>query len=148
MSDVATILEYWAARVDLPESNAQMTSYFGIQKKSSGLILLKTLFLNLGIATDRHCIWGFIGLDWVHPGEGSLKNPPGLSISQQMEMWMEPEHWADINNLVASIRQMWGIGKAENPIRAAMSQLASTAAFLQHPCCSPFVFVPAFFIYF
>ena len=108
----------------LPTRPAQLTQHMGFQKKTAVLILLKTLMRNLGIASDRHCIWAFIGLGWVHPGESDIENPRGLDISHQMEMWLEKESWPDANDFVGDTRQLWGLGLSMNPKREMMVSLA------------------------
>ena len=57
----------------------------------------------------------------MHPGEADIDNPDPLNISHQVEMWLEEKYWAEVNDIIGSIRQLCNKGSAEEMLAVAKS---------------------------
>jgi len=86
----------------VPRTVQHFCCFYGIQKKSTCLLLSTTKEGPVGIPVDRHLKAAFRNLGWVPPEV----NDPTL-MSEMVEIWLPMDHNADVNNHIAGIRQLY-----------------------------------------
>jgi hypothetical protein len=86
----------------IPQTVEQCLCLYGMRKKSACLFLSAFLGKPVGVPVDRHLQAAFKNLKWVHP-----ECTNATAMSHMIELWLPMEDTADINNVVAGLRQMF-----------------------------------------
>ena len=91
------------------------TCFFGMQKKSACLLLSTVCRRPFGVPVDRHLKIAFRNLGWVYPNCRDA-----TEMAELVELWLPTEETAQLNNVIAGIRQLVQAGET-----SFMSSVAS-----------------------
>ena len=86
----------------VPYTLGNFVCFFGMRKKSACLFLSAVCGRPFGIPVDRHLKAAFLNFGWVHPN--SIDE---TCMSYQVELWLPMDEIADVNNVLASLRQLY-----------------------------------------
>jgi hypothetical protein len=98
---VKGFLQYLSVHM-VPYTLENFVCFYGFKKKSACLFLSAVCGRPFGIPVDRHLKAAFLNCGWVHPN--SIDE---TCMSYQVELWLPMEETADINNVLASLRQLY-----------------------------------------
>jgi endonuclease III len=98
-----------------PKTVESCACVYGMQKKSACLFLHSVFDAPVGIPVDRHLSAAFLNLNWVAP---NCVDP--TVMSHQVELWLPMNETAEINNVVAGLRQLY----QKREYRAVIVELA------------------------
>jgi endonuclease III len=112
-----------------PRTVEACLAVYGMQKKSACLFLSSVFGCPVGIPVDRHLAQGFRNLGWVSP---DCSDPTLMSM--QVELWLPMEETAEINNVIAGLRQLYQKREYKDSIAAVAKQCGTRHLDLFNKC--------------
>jgi hypothetical protein len=88
--------------VGCPRTVPECIPIYGMQKKSACLFLHSVFDAPVGIPVDRHLSAAFLNLKWV---DQNCTDP--TVMSHQVELWLPMQETAEMNNVLAGLRQLY-----------------------------------------